>query len=140
MKPRSAGLPQLRRLALVIAIRVLGVLLLSASLAPRVEAQRAGTIRLGLTLERDSLAVQGARKHSAPLARDTTSSRGSRTVRGALIGAGVGVATGLVVAAISTHDESITDSSMDGLAYIYYTAVFGLGGLVVGGIVGFARK
>jgi hypothetical protein len=29
---------------------------------------------------------------------------------------------------------------MDGLAYIYYTAVFGLGGLVVGGIVGFARK
>jgi predicted small secreted protein len=140
MKPDCAALSQLRRFALLIAIRVATPLLLSASLAQDVGAQRAETIRVGLRLRRDSTVVTGARKLSDPLAMDSTSTRASRTVRGALIGAGVGVATGLVVAVISTNDESITDHSEDGLAYAYFTAVFGLVGLVVGGIVGFARN
>jgi hypothetical protein len=140
MKPDCARLSQLRSFALLIAIRAITPLLLSASLAQNVEAQRAETSRLGLRLERDSVAVPGANKLSDELARDTTSSRASRTARGSLIGAGVGVATGLVVAVIATHGESITDHSEDGLAYIYFPAVFALVGLVVGGVVGFARN
>ena len=140
MKPDCAGLPQWRRVALLIAIRVVTVLLLSASLSLEVDAQRAGTTRLGFGVERDSHALPVARKFSDPLAMDTTSSRAARTVRGALIGAGIGAAAGIVVAHISTQDESITDHSQDGLAYIYFASVFGLAGLVVGGILGFARK
>lgn len=140
MKPCCAGLPQLRRFAPRIAIRVASLILLSGSLAQNVEAQRTGTIRLGFSAERDSLALPTARKLSDPLGRDTTSSRASRTARGALIGAGIGAATGVVVAFISTQDASITDHSQDGLAYIYFPAVFTLAGLVVGGIVGFVRS
>ena len=140
MKPCCAGVPQLRRFAPRIAIRVASLILLSGSLTQKVEAQRTGTSRLGLSAERDSVALRAARKLSDPLATDTTSSRASRSARGALIGAGIGVATGLVVAVIATSDARITDHSEDGLAYIYFSAVGALVGLVVGSIVGFARN
>src|SRR5688500_4702554 len=121
MKPSCAGLPQSPRFAILIAIRVVALLLLSTSLAQNAEAQRAETIQLGLRLGRDTLAPLGARKLSDPLVRDTTFSRASRTVRGALIGAGIGLGTGVIVAFLATQDEDITDHSMDGLAYLYFS-------------------
>jgi hypothetical protein len=68
---------------------------------------------------------------------DSTSSRASRTARGALIGAGIGVAAGVVAAFIETHKKSVTDHSEDGLAFIALCTLGALVGLVVGGIAGF---
>jgi hypothetical protein len=122
------------------SIQLIGIVILSASLTQNIGAQGIASVGLRVNAERDSFALQEAGKLSHQVASDTTPSRAARTSRGALIGAGIGAATGLVVAFIATHNASVTDHSEDGLAYIGVTAFGALVGLIVGGIVGFIRN
>jgi ABC-type nitrate/sulfonate/bicarbonate transport system permease component len=122
------------------SIQLIGIVILSASLTQNLGAQRIGSVALRVNAERDSSPLQQAGKLSYQVVGDTTPSRAARTSRDALIGAGIGAATGLVTAFIATHNASVTDHSEDGLAYIGFTAFGALVGLVVGGIVGFIRN
>jgi hypothetical protein len=140
MKPDSADLPKSRTCAPLTAIRVVGLVLLSGSLAQNLEAQRTEWVRVAVTVQRDFFKPRAATNLSHPVASATTSSRSSRTAHDALIGAGVGAATGVVAAFIATHKASVTDHSEDSLAYIFFPAFGALIGLVVGGIVGFLRN
>lgn len=102
-------------------------------------AQATDQARLGVRLERTLIPDSAATKRSSFSAGDTTSSRAERVSRGALIGAGVGAATGLVVALVATHSSAVTDHSEDALAYIYVPAFGAFLGLIIGGVVGFVR-
>jgi hypothetical protein len=121
------------------SIQIVALALIGCFLPQRVAAQRAGSVRLGLTVEQDSVAAPATGHFGTLLVRDTTSSREARTVRGALIGAGIGAAIGLIGAFIASHKASVTDHSEDGLVAIYSVAYGALAGFVVGGIVGFIR-
>ena len=139
MKPVRAGSSQLRGFA-VTATRIVTLALLSGSLAQRIEAQQAASIRVGVSVETTSVTTKPAKDEFHAPDKDTTSNRTTRTVRGALIGAGVGAATGFVAAIIATHKATVTDHSEDGLAYMGFTAFGALVGFLVGGIVGFIRE
>jgi NhaP-type Na+/H+ or K+/H+ antiporter len=73
------------------------------------------------------------------LVGDTTESGVVRASRGALIGAGIGAAAGLVTAVIATHRSGVTDHSEDALAYVYFPAFGAFLGLVIGAVVGLVR-
>jgi hypothetical protein len=137
---RSASLPKARKFASIAAFRVGALVLLCSSVTQNVDAQRSETIRLGLTVERDSFASPRALNAHHPGVRDSTESRAVRWSHGALIGAGIGVAAGLVTAVIVTHGSGVTDHSEDALAYVYLPAFGAFVGLVIGGIVGLARN
>jgi hypothetical protein len=121
-------------------IQVIGLVVLSGSLAQNLEAQRVESVSFRVMSERDTFAYAKTGRLSYRVVGDTTQSRAVRTSRGALIGAGIGAATGLLGAFIATHQASVTDHSEDALAYIYLPAFGALLGLVVGGIVGFVRN
>lgn len=71
---------------------------------------------------------------------DSSSSRLVNTMRGALIGSGIGAAGGLILAFVETHNGSVTDHSEDATGYITFIALGALIGYVVGGVVGFVRN
>src|SRR3982751_4681545 len=122
------------------SIQLIGIVILSASLTQNLAAQRIEPVALRANAEHDSSALEETVKVSYQAASDTIPSRAARTSRGALIGAGIGAATGLVAAFIATHNSSVTDHSEDGLAYFGLTAFGALVGLLVGGTVGFIRN
>ena len=101
-------------------------------------AQETDRNRLGVRVEQNLIPDSAATKRFGQ-AVDTTSSRAERVARGALIGAGVGAATGLVVALVATHSSGVTDHSEDALAYISIPAFGAFIGLIIGGAVGFFR-
>ena len=138
MKARRTRLP-LRRFPSLALIRIVALLLVIGSFAPNARAQRAEAIRIGLAVDRDSLVPLKLKSFSDTVAVDPTSSRPNRTARGALIGAGAGMGTGIVAAFIATHRSGVTDHSEDGFAYIAFAGIGALVGLVIGGIVGFVR-
>ena len=139
MKARRTLLP-LRRFPSLAAIRIVALLLVSGSLAQNARAQRAEAVRIGFTVDRNSLVPLKLKSLSDTVAVDATSSRPNRTSRGALIGTGVGAGAGIVAAFIATHRSGVTDHSEDGFAYIAFTGIGALVGLVIGGIAGFARN
>ena len=122
------------------SIELVGLVLLSALVTQNLDAQRAESVGVRVRAERDLSALRSAGKLSSRVRSDTAPSRALRTSRGALIGAGIGAATGLVAAFIGTHQASVTDHSEDALAYIYLPAIGAFLGLLIGGIVGFFRS
>lgn len=111
-------------------------LLLTSSLAQSAYAQHAASMRLGVT-------VDGASAHAGITERaaaDSTSSRTENTLRGALIGSGIGAVSGVIWAYFQTNKATVTDHSEDGLAYTGYFILGALIGAVVGGVVGFVRN
>jgi hypothetical protein len=127
----------LRRSRHLIAIQLVTLVLLIGSRAENVGGQQSESIRLGVRVGHDSSALTRPTKISRQSDSDTTSTRASRTARGAIIGALIGVGTGIVVAFIDTHKATVTDHSEDGLALVAYTVIGALAGFAVGGIVGF---
>ena len=111
------------------------ILILSMVSAFAANAQTADSARVGFSLRSHS---ETLRATSLPniTSPETTSTIGGRTAIGALIGAGVGAAAGVVVAFIATHASNVSDHSEDGIAYVYLGAVGALVGLVVGAVAG----
>ena len=116
--------------------RLLTVALPGISLAPIAQAQQTASMRLGVTVVRDSARIVVAQRAAA----DSTSSRLVNTMRGALIGSGIGAAAGVIVALIETQAGSVTDHSEDALAYLTFATIGALIGYLVGGVVGFVRN
>jgi hypothetical protein len=92
--------------------------------------------------------VAGARVKSVPLfsaapARRSTgiktsdSGRAVHMANGALIGAGIGVALGLIASPILNAQNS--DHTEDGMTYVVLPAFGAFFGLIIGGIVGWSR-
>jgi NhaP-type Na+/H+ or K+/H+ antiporter len=108
------------------------VAFLSTALAQPLEAQRASSIQLGVTTH-TALAVTSASKQ-AP--EDTTSKRGRYTLRGALIGTGIGAAAGFIAADASTRGN-YTDHSEDGLLYLFFPVSGAVIGMLLGGVLGY---
>jgi hypothetical protein len=121
--------------------RVGALVVLGSFAAGNLGAQKSESIRAGVGLERNSLApaMTMTAKVSTPVSRDTTESRWVRASNGALIGAGIGAAAGLVTALIVTHGNGVSDHSEDAIAYVYLPAFGAFVGLVVGSIVGLTR-
>jgi len=67
---------------------------------------------------------------------DTTSKRGRYTLRGALMGTGIGAAAGFIAAYASTRGN-YTDHSEDGLLYVFFPLCGAVIGLLVGGVLGY---
>lgn len=101
----------------------------SLSLAFNAQAQSISSAHLGVN----------ARTRAPEVQRDSTDPAIVRIANGALIGAGIGGAAGLITAFVMTHDGSSHDHSEDGMAYIAVTAFGAFLGLIVGGIVGYHR-
>jgi hypothetical protein len=110
--------------------------LLSSSLARSVDAQRTASIVAGVRVERDSLPLtryarlSRAVSHAAP-------GRASRISHDALVGAGIGAATGLIASPILNAQNS--DHSEDGMTYIVLMSFGAFIGLIAGSIVGWTR-
>ena len=121
------------------SIRIFILPILIASMTQNAEAQQASTIRLGLTVAKTTSWLTSPRNLSGRPDANASPDRAARTAHGALIGAGIGAATGLVVAVILTNQAKVTDHSEDALGYIALTSFGAFVGLVVGGIVGFVR-
>jgi hypothetical protein len=66
-------------------------------------------------------------------------SRASSVSHSALVGAGIGAGTGLVVALIATHSSGVSDHSEDGMAYVTLISAGALIGLIAGTFVGLSR-
>jgi len=109
---------------------------LGCSLTRSAEAQRAASMRLGITVDTAAAPTSVGER---PVA-DTGSSRLVNTMRGALIGSGIGAAGGLILAFVETHNSSVTDHSEDAMGYITFITLGALIGYVVGGVVGFVRN
>ena len=115
---------------------IVALALLSSSLARSVDAQRTASIVAGVRVERDSLRSTGqarvlpAVSHAAP-------GRASRISHDALVGAGIGAATGLIVSPILNAQNS--DHSEDGMTYVVLMSFGAFIGLVAGSIIGWTR-
>ena len=129
-----------RRTVEAINLVALAAAALCCSFPQTVVAQQTNHSGLGLRVERNPVSDSNAAKRLGHIAVDTTSSKAERVSRAALIGAGVGAGTGLIVALVATHSPGVTDHSEDALAYIYIPALGALLGLLVGGVVGFVRN
>jgi hypothetical protein len=119
--------------------RVGALVLLGSFAAGNLGAQQSESIRLGVSVQRNAPASPMTAKVSAPISRDTTESGWVRASNGALIGAGIGAAAGLVTALIVTHGNGVSDHSEDAIAYVYLPALGAFVGLIVGSIVGLTR-
>jgi hypothetical protein len=137
MKPPLAKSAQCRSFVASVAARIVIVALLNSAPVLSVEAQQAASIRVGLRVETASVPTKAT---NASKTRDSTATRATRTARGALLGAGIGAATGIVAALIATNQANVTDHSEDALAYIALASIGALVGLLFGGIVGFVRE
>ena len=140
MKPVRAWPPQWLRFGPVTAARIIALALLTSASAQSIQAQQAASIRLGLKVETTSAATQVTRNGSNSPDTDTTSTPATPTERGAVIGAGIGAATGILAAIIATNQANVTDHSQDAWAYILFTSLGALVGLLVGTLVGFVRQ
>ncbi|MFL5482008.1 MAG: hypothetical protein ACJ8AK_07435 [Gemmatimonadaceae bacterium] len=112
--------------------------LLSLSIAQIAEAQRSSSARVGVSANAASQPIQPLSTDTA--ARDSTGGR--HVVRGAFIGAGIGVVVGLAAAFLITHrpKSGYFDHSEDGLVILPLLELGLAAGFVVGGIVGFFWK
>jgi hypothetical protein len=140
MKPVCAPSPRRRRFAPVAAAPIIALALLSSSPAQSIQAQQEASIRLGFKIETTSAATKVTRNGSESPDTDTTSTPATPAERAAVIGAGIGAAAGVVAAIIATNQANVTDHSQDPWAYILFTSLGALVGLLVGTIVGFVRK
>jgi hypothetical protein len=110
--------------------------LLCISLARGVGAQQNASMVVGVRVERDSLPLT----RYARLSRAVSSAapgRASRISHDALVGAGIGAATGLIVSPILNAQNS--DHSEDGMTYVVLMSFGALIGLVTGSIIGWTR-
>jgi|1185.fasta_scaffold781055_1 hypothetical protein len=130
----------LHKVQLVIASRILSVLLVSVLVVGNAEAQQTDSLRLGFSAHRALLASPHALKPDDRALTDSTSDRITSTANGALIGAGVGAAAGLIGAFVATHQAKVTDHSEDGVALVVFVSFGAFVGLLIGGIVGFVRS
>jgi hypothetical protein len=110
--------------------------LLSSSLARSVDAQRTASIVAGVRVERDSLALTRYARLSRTVSH-AAPGRASRISHDALVGAGIGAATGLIASPIVNAQNS--DHSEDGMTYVVLVSFGALVGLVAGSIIGWTR-
>jgi hypothetical protein len=106
---------------------VIAATLASPSAASAQRQSAAGIQRLSASTERIDAVTVGPRAVSAASARGVA--------HGALIGAGVGAAAGLLVAAIAPHSSSADN----GEAYIAFGAIGAFVGMVAGAAIGASR-
>ena len=111
------------------------VAFLSIGLAKPVDAQQLSSIQLGITMH-TALAFPSV-SNRAP--DDTISKRGRYTLRGAVIGTGIGAAAGFIAAYRSTQRDYL-DHSEDGLQYFFLSVSGAVIGLLLGGLVGYLWK
>jgi hypothetical protein len=67
---------------------------------------------------------------------DTISKRGRYTLRGALMGTGIGAGAGFIAAYASTRGNYM-DHSEDGLLYVFFPLCGAVIGMLVGGVLGY---
>ena len=96
-------------------------------------AQRRSSLVAGIGSTRDSVRSTAA---SVSLSR-ATEGRAVRIANGALIGAGIGAAIGLIAAPIINSQNG--DHTEDGMTYVVMPAFGAFFGLIFGGIAGLMR-
>ena len=110
--------------------------LLNSSLARSIDAQRTASIVAGVRVERDSVPLTRYARLSRTVSH-AAPGRASRISHDALVGAGIGAATGLIASPILNAQNS--DHSEDGMTYVVLMSFGAFVGLVAGSIIGWTR-
>ena len=99
-------------------------------------AQRIESVVAGARLKPDPLLARGSAVRSVGV-DEGGSGRAVHMANGALIGAGIGVALGLIASPFLNAQNS--DHTEDGMTYVVLPAFGAFFGLIIGGIVGWTR-